>query len=121
MTTELIEEATRHTKRGLFARYAGVVDADILAVRRRALADEARGEWAFALEAYRIAAVLEPGESMHWSGLARCYAKLGDLRLAEQMERCAAAGEASVSDAAAVRAKSVVRMVNSGVRVNYLL
>jgi hypothetical protein len=31
--------------------------------------------------------------------------------------RCAAAGAASVSDAAAVRAKSVVRMVNSGVRV----
>ncbi|MBX7193326.1 MAG: hypothetical protein K1X94_14825 [Sandaracinaceae bacterium] len=93
MTTELIEEAGRKTKRGLFARYAGVVDADIAAIRRRAMADEAREEWGHALDAYRIGAVLEPGDAELWRGLARCYAKLGDGHLADQMTRCALAVE----------------------------
>ncbi len=94
MSARLLEEARVRTKRGLLARYAGVGDADIQAVRRRALRDESRGQWALALEAYRIAAVLEPGEATHWSGLSRCYAKLGDLHLAAQMARCAHAIEA---------------------------
>jgi Flp pilus assembly protein TadD len=91
MTTELIHEAGLATKRGLLARYAGVVDADIAAIRRRAMADEARQEWAHALDAYRIGAILEPGDAELWRGLARCYAKLGDEHLASQMARCAEA------------------------------
>lgn len=89
MTTELIEECGRKTKRGLFARYAGVVDSDIVALRRRAIADEAREEWGHALDAYRIGAILEPGDAEFWRGLSRCYAKLGDSHLADQMRRCA--------------------------------
>lgn len=89
MTTELLEEAGRKTKRGLFARYAGVVDADIQAIRRRAMADEAKEDWALALDAYRIGAILEPGEADMWRGLSRCYARLGDSRLATEMSRCA--------------------------------
>ncbi len=89
MTTELILEAGRETKRGLIARYAGIVDADISAVQRRAVADEAREEWGHALDAYRIATILQPGDANLWRGLARCYAKLGDQHLAAQMSRCA--------------------------------
>lgn len=89
MTTELILEAGRQTKRGLLARYVGVVDADIAALRRRAIADEAREEWAHALDAYRIAVIVEPGAAELWRGLSRCYAKLGDEHLAAQTNRCA--------------------------------
>ena len=70
-------------------RAIGLTIDECSAIRRHAMRLESIGSWALALEAYRMAAIVDPTQSSNWFGLARCYRHVGDVITAERVELCA--------------------------------
>jgi hypothetical protein len=70
-------------------RAMGLTTDDCAAIRRHAMRLESRGDWALALDAYRMASIVDPTQSANWFGLARCYRRVGDTHTAERVELCA--------------------------------
>ena len=89
MSTELAS-LFEDARRGPLAMLAEFPSDECLAVRRHAQREEARGALASALDAYRVALLLEPTEPSAWSGAARCLRHSGDGVGAALLERTAA-------------------------------
>lgn len=58
------------------------------AIRRHAMRLESLGNYALALEAYRVSALSEPLDASNWLALARCYRALGDDYSAARVDAC---------------------------------
>lgn len=71
------------------AKAMGLSTEECSAIRRHAMRLEAAGDWALALDAYRMATIVDPTIAANWFGLARCYRRLGDDFTAERVEVCA--------------------------------
>ncbi|MCS6856385.1 MAG: hypothetical protein NZM37_01615 [Sandaracinaceae bacterium] len=71
------------------ARAIGLSEEDCRSIRRHAIRLESRGEWQKALDAYRVAMIVEPLQASNWFGLARCYRRTGDEETAKRIELCA--------------------------------
>ncbi len=86
--TELLESSEDQTRLSPAGRAMGLTTDDCATLRRHAMRLESRGDWALALDAYRMAAVVDPTQSAHWFGLARCYRRVGDAVAADRAEKC---------------------------------
>ncbi|MFN7701969.1 MAG: hypothetical protein ACK5U8_29020 [Deltaproteobacteria bacterium] len=71
------------------AKAIGLDEGECAALRRHAMRLESSGDWPLALDAYRMATVVDPTRSTNWFGLARCYRRLGDDFTAQRVELCA--------------------------------
>lgn len=71
----------------------GLTEEDAAAARREAERAESRGDHARALDAWRLALLIEPAEVATWRGLARAARRLGRSDEAMQVERAADAVE----------------------------
>jgi hypothetical protein len=71
------------------AKAIGLDEDECIAIRRHALRLEASGDWPLALDAYRMATIVDPTRSANWFGLARCYRRVGDDFTAQRVELCA--------------------------------
>lgn len=67
----------------------GVTDAEYLMLRERAIRDSTAGRWVHALDAYRLAVILDPTDPSNWTGLANAYRELGDATASERARGCA--------------------------------
>lgn len=76
MSTPGLGETDRAAKIGPLAAAAGLGPAECAAIRRHAERQE-RGDANEALETYRVAILVEPGEAANWLGAARCLERLG--------------------------------------------
>lgn len=81
----------------LFATATGIGTRECEAIRRHAEREESRRDYSAAEEAYRAAALLQPGDVSSWRGLARCARRLGDDTRATSCERIADALERRAS------------------------
>ncbi|MBN8612259.1 MAG: hypothetical protein J0L92_16815 [Deltaproteobacteria bacterium] len=79
------------------ARAIGLREPECAAIRRHALRLEANGDWPLALDAYRMATIVDPTRATNWFGLARCYRHLGDVFTAQRVELCARIVEEKLS------------------------
>lgn len=91
--TELLGPATHHDPISPAAHAMGLTPDDCSTLRRHAMRLEAREDWALALDAYRMAAVVDPLQPSNWFGLGRCYRRLGDELTAARVEQCGRAIE----------------------------
>ena len=62
---------------GPLATRVGVTAAEAAAVKRHAAREESRGDHASALENWRVALWLTPGDTRCWDSVARCLRALG--------------------------------------------
>ena len=85
VATEILEETDG---RSPAAKAMGLSSDDCAALRRHAMRLEANADWALALDAYRMAAVIDPLSPNNWFGLARCYRRIGDAHTAARVEEC---------------------------------
>lgn len=83
--TEILERTGAVSPAG---RAMGLTTDDCATLRRHAMRLEARGDWSLALDAYRMAAIVDPLQPTHWFGLARCYRQLGDEHTADRVAHC---------------------------------
>lgn len=74
----------------------GLTEEDAAAARREAERAESRNDSARALDAWRLALVIEPSEPAAWRGLARAARHLGKTDEAVQLERAASVIDAMV-------------------------
>lgn len=74
---------------GPLAARLGLDGDHAAAARRHAERLESRGELGAALDAWRIAMVIEPGVHETWRGLARCLRAAGHELDAEKLDRAA--------------------------------
>lgn len=87
--TELIESSPDDSRLSPAGRAIGLTSDDCTALRRHAMRLEAASDWALALDAYRMATIVDPTQSGNWFGLARCYRRMGDTSTADRVELCA--------------------------------
>lgn len=81
------------TALGPLAARLGLTPEDAAATRRHAERLESRGERAAALDAWRVAMVIEPGDPRTWRGMARCLRAAGHPTDAAALDRAATALE----------------------------
>ena len=74
---------------GPLAARLGLDSEQAAAARRHAERLESRGDLGAALDAWRIAMVIEPGVHETWRGLARCLRAAGHELDAEKLDRAA--------------------------------
>lgn len=70
-------------------RAIGLTNDECVALRRHAMRLEAAADWGLALDAYRMATIVDPTQASNWFGLARCYRHVGDELTADRVELCA--------------------------------
>ncbi len=87
--TELLVSTDDTSRLSPAGRAMGLTTDDCAALRRHAMRLEAAADYGLALDAYRMATVVDPTQAGNWFGLARCYRHVGDQVTADRIEVCA--------------------------------
>ena len=86
--TELLGSHDDSSRLSPAGRAIGLTADDCAALRRHAMRLEAAADYGLALDAYRMATVVDPTQAGNWFGLARCYRHVGDDVTADRIELC---------------------------------